>query len=329
MSKIKVIDGDVCDELKRAIGTALQSVEKQFGIIVVLGPMTYTDYRMRFPCKVYTQGGIEKEWGELCNDLGLEPDDYGKTFTDEEDRQIFIIVGVNTSRNTYKIMCRNVESGKIRHYNPDYVKDCLLSSAIEDVDIYDLEQQALQEQDCDFQQLHKQVTLQENGQMKEIPTPSTTVVTRERRFQLDMGDLIRYFAFNGITVSPKATMTITVPTGGDYSGQKLAIGYCGATDDDIVIDVEWTEIKTSNSDQENKIVANTPKKLFTDDEDYTKEGQKLDHEVDHVLLPIFNHWRIRGYSCREIEYLMTRTVEDIASMRLLADQAERAKKKKQ
>ena len=59
------------------------------------------------------------------------------------------------------------------------------------------------------------------------------------------------------------------------------------------------------------------KSLFKKDHFYTKEAQKLDSETLHATKDLFEKYVEKGYSPREIEYIMNKTIFDISLEHLL------------
>jgi len=50
------------------------------------------------------------------------------------------------------------------------------------------------------------------------------------------------------------------------------------------------------------------KHLFNDDDRYTDEALSLDAEIQHVMTPIIKKYFDKGYSVRDIEYILHGTV---------------------
>ena len=52
--------------------------------------------------------------------------------------------------------------------------------------------------------------------------------------------------------------------------------------------------------------------LFDDNDRYTHEADSLDNEAYALLKPLMEKYCRLGYSVRQIEYVMTKTVADVA-----------------
>ena len=69
-----------------------------------------------------------------------------------------------------------------------------------------------------------------------VKTFSTT--THKLHMQLDKETILKLLCVSDYPIPETATVTVSVPGGGDWSGMDLDIG------DDAMLDIRWTEITT-------------------------------------------------------------------------------------
>jgi hypothetical protein len=71
------------------------------------------------------------------------------------------------------------------------------------------------------------------------------------------------------------------------------------------------------------------KRLFNDDERYTSIALDLDLEASRVIAPLFKKYIQLGFSIREIEYVIDKTVIDVSCLEIIELGVKKYKAKKE
>ncbi len=79
---IKKITPSVCKDLSAAMDKALESVGKQYGVVIKCGNAGYENTKCHFKVNVVLEGvDVEKEeWNNYCHFFDFTADDFGKQF---------------------------------------------------------------------------------------------------------------------------------------------------------------------------------------------------------------------------------------------------------
>jgi len=116
--------------LRVALENALKTVEENFNVKVNIGNGSYNDSNCSFKTEfadVSANGEVKSKEAEdfklYATQFGLEPDDFGKTFTSNGSE--FKITGLSTRKRKYPVLGTRVEDGRKFKFAVDMVKYAL------------------------------------------------------------------------------------------------------------------------------------------------------------------------------------------------------------
>jgi hypothetical protein len=118
--KITRFDGPTLKTLRTALDSALKPVGEQYGIVLSLGTISFSDadFRVRLTGALAQGAGgagkvdkSRKEFERYADLLGLNKTDLGKTFTFRGKR--YEIVGAKLSARKYPILAKQVGNGRV------------------------------------------------------------------------------------------------------------------------------------------------------------------------------------------------------------------------
>lgn len=119
---------EMCQRLSRALLTACRNVAETHGLIVEGGDVSDIDLRhgfdIRFRVGIPMQDGAlfshDKAMFEvLAPHFGLDPSDYGRTFT--TDGTAFRIIAINPNRPKYPISAERIADGRSFKFSAENV----------------------------------------------------------------------------------------------------------------------------------------------------------------------------------------------------------------
>jgi len=112
MAKVTKMTRPVAKRIAADVAAALKPVAEKYGMSLSEGGWSYYDTDITFKPKfaVVTDSGVPADFERLAPKYGLEPSDFGKTFT-SLGRQ-FRITGIKPTRRQYPISGERVPDGK-------------------------------------------------------------------------------------------------------------------------------------------------------------------------------------------------------------------------
>ncbi len=122
-----MIDKQTVENFRDDFNKAMEALEKQYGFVIELGPITYTGTRLTG--KLDAREGEskdeinEQDFKRYCGRYGLNAEDYDRRFAFQGHN--YIIVGISPSKRKYPIYCQQVDNGHTYGFTPDCVKQAL------------------------------------------------------------------------------------------------------------------------------------------------------------------------------------------------------------
>ena len=111
-------DKQACRTLGNAVEEALQKVAQEFGVSIKRkgGSYSSTNYVIKLEASIIGSGGVilsreAEEFKRYCGLYNLEPEDLGKTFTDDGGI-VYKIKGLSTRSCKNPIVADNTQNGK-------------------------------------------------------------------------------------------------------------------------------------------------------------------------------------------------------------------------
>jgi hypothetical protein len=118
------IDNQMLDAFRKDFAEAVKDLEKQYGVVLSLGRITYGYDNFR--CQLEAKSGdsrddvLKKEFEQNCSAVGLYPEDYGQTFT-QQGKQ-WRIIGIDLKKRKYPIIIEEVATGRTCRCTAAYIK---------------------------------------------------------------------------------------------------------------------------------------------------------------------------------------------------------------
>ena len=122
-----MIDRQTLDNFRQDFKKAMETLEKQYGFIIDLGSITYSDTSFYGKLEVHEGDSRddlnEQEFKAHCKMYGLDYDDYDRRFT--YGGKDYIIIGIRPSKRKYPISCQQVQDGKSYAFTASLIKQVL------------------------------------------------------------------------------------------------------------------------------------------------------------------------------------------------------------
>lgn len=116
------ITKDVLEKFRKDFANTVKDLEKQYGVSIKLGGITYEESSFTASLKVESPDTGKVNWNNYCRYYNFSQDDFGKTFKDGS--HTLKIVGINISAKKFPIQVMR-DDGKSMSYSAGYVHEAM------------------------------------------------------------------------------------------------------------------------------------------------------------------------------------------------------------